>query len=304
MTNVVSADFIRRFTEVAKAPSPDLAPAALAIARIEYPQLDASRYLRALDRMGAAAADRIAALGEGTDLLRRITGISAYLFKEQGFAANRKHYDDPRNSFLNNVIDRRTGIPITLALVYIEVSRRAGVQIDGVNFPGHFLLRVRPDGADAPLGEDHVLVDPFHGGTILTEIDCRKLLRSHAGDEVPFDRRMLMRATKLEIIVRMLVNLKRIYVRMRSFPQAHAITELLLALDPAATTELRDRGLLAYHLNDYPAALRDLEAYLRFSSRGRTGGAERSEDESSETDEHKEIWEHVKALRRRVANLN
>ena len=304
MTSVVSTDFIRRFTEVAKAPSPDLAPAALAIARIEYPQLDASRYLRALDRMGAAAADRIAALGADADLLRRIAGISAYLFKEQGFAGNRKHYDDPRNSFLNNVIDRRTGIPITLALVYIEVSRRAGLRIDGVNFPGHFLLRVQPGGADAAFDEDQVIVDPFHGGAILSELDCCKLLRSHAGDEVPFDRRMLMRATKPEIIVRMLVNLKRIYVRMRSFPQAHAITELLLALDPAATTELRDRGLLAYHLNDYPAALRDLEAYLRFSSRGRIGDSERSEDESSENDEHKEIWEHVKALRRRVANLN
>ena len=304
MTNVVSADFIRRFAEVAKAPSPDLAPAALAIARIEYPQLDASRYLRALDRMGAAAADRLAALDDDADLLRRIAGISAYLFKEQGFAANRKQYDDPRNSFLNNVIDRRTGIPITLALVYIEVSRRAGLQIDGVNFPGHFLLRVRPDGPyGAPGDAEQVIVDPFHGGAILSEIDCRKLLRSHAGDEIPFDRRMLARATKPEIIVRMLVNLKRIYVRMRSFPQAHAITELLLALDPSATTELRDRGLLAYHLNDYPAALRDLEAYLRFSSRAAKGDGEGNDADSSE-DEHKEIWEHVKALRRRVANLN
>ena len=304
MTNLVSADFIRRFTEVAKAPSPDLAPAALAIARIEYPQLDASRYLRALDRMGAAAADRLAALGDEADLLRRIAGISAYLFKEQGFAGNRKHYDDPRNSFLNNVIDRRTGIPITLALVYIEVSRRAGLRIDGVNFPGHFLLRVHPDRPEAASGDrEQLIVDPFHGGTILSELDCRKLLRSHAGNEVPFDRRMLTRATKAEIIVRMLVNLKRIYVRMRSFPQAHATTELLLALDPAATTELRDRGLLAYHLNDYPAALRDLEAYLRFSSRGTTGDAG-DDDSGSGDDEHKEIWEHIKALRRRVANLN
>ena len=304
MTNVVSADFIRRFAEVAKAPSPDLAPAALAIARIEYPQLDASRYLRALDRMGAAAAGRLAALGDDAHLLRRIADISAYLFKEQGFAGNRKHYDDPRNSFLNNVIDRRTGIPITLALVYIEVSRRAGLRTDGVNFPGHFLLRVHPDGPDVGSSDGgQVIVDPFHGGAILSELDCRKLLRSHAGDEVPFDRRMLARATKPEIIVRMLVNLKRIYVRMRSFPQAHAITELLLALDPSATTELRDRGLLAYHLNDYPAALRDLEAYLRFSSRGTAADTEGSDAESGQ-DEHKEIWEHVKALRRRVANLN
>ena len=303
MTNVVSMDFIRRFAEVAKAPSPDLAPAALAIARMEYPQLDASRYLRALDRMGAAAADRLATLGDDADLPRRIAGISTYLFKEQGFAGNRKHYDDPRNSFLNNVIDRRTGIPITLALVFIEVSRRAGLRTDGVNFPGHFLLRVHPSAADLQADCGQLIVDPFHGGAILSELDCRKLLRSHAGEEIPFDRRLLARATKPEIIVRMLVNLKRIYVRMRSFPQAHAVTELLLALDPSATTELRDRGLLSYHLNDYPAALRDLEAYLRFSSRAATGEAGGDDADSSE-DEHKEIWEHVKALRRRVANLN
>ena len=168
-----------------------------------------------------------------------------------------------------------------------------------MNFPGHFLLCVHPRDQGA-IKDEQVIVDPFHGGAVLSELDCEKLLRSHAGDEVRFDRRMLMRATKPEIIVRMLVNLKRIYVRMRSFPQAHAVTELLLALDPSATAELRDRGLLAYHLNDYPAALRDLEAYLRFSSRGTVAN---DDDESSE-DEHKEIWEHVKALRRRVANLN
>ena len=102
----------------------------------------------------------------------------------------------------------------------------------------------------------------------------------------------------------MLVNLKRIYVRMRSFPQAHAVTELLLALDPSATTELRDRGLLAYHLNDYPAALRDLEAYLRFSARARRPEKPGKTTPIRAHDEHKEIWEHVKALRRRVANLN
>ena len=303
---LVSRDFIRRFTEVASAPAPDLAPAALLIARLEYPRLDASRYLMKLDRMGAAAAARIEACGDRVDPLRRIAEISAYLFEDQGFAGNRAHYDDPRNSLLNDVLDRRTGIPITLALVYIEVARRAGVRIDGVNFPGHFLLRAqaRPD---APSGRGaHVIVDPFRGGAVLSEGDCRDLLRKHAGEDAAFDRRLLVRATKQEILVRMLVNLKRVYVGMRSFPQAHTVTRLLLALDPSAMTELRDRGLLAYHLNDYPAALRDLETYLRFTSRresreGETGG---DDAESEGTSERAEIWEHVKALRRRVASLN
>ena len=248
--------------------------------------------------------ERLAALGADADPMRRIGVISSYLFEDQGFAGNREAYDDPRNSFLNEVIDRRTGIPITLALVYIEVSRRAGVRLDGVNFPGHFLLRVPPHPETSIGRDEHVIVDPFHGGAVLSETDCRKLLREHAGEEAAFDPRLLMRATKQEILVRMLVNLKRIYVRMRSFPQARTITELLLALDPSAMTELRDRGLLAYHLNDYSAALRDLEAYLRFTSRREAGEAGEGDAESAGDTEHAEIWEHVKALRRRVASLN
>ena len=303
---MVSDDFIRRFTEVVKSPAPDLAPAAFMIARLEYPQLDMSHYLGELDRMGEEATARVAALGDKAGPMRHVTEISDYLFKVQGFAGNRTHYDDPRNSFLNDVIDRRTGIPITLALVYIEVSRRAGVRIDGVNFPGHFLLKApaRPKasgGSGTP-----VIVDPFHGGTILSEVDCESLLHKYAGSDAAFDQRLLARATKQEILVRMLVNLKRLYVGMRSFPQAHAITRLLLGIDPAATTELRDRGLLSYHLHDYAAALRDLEAYLRVVSRSAPAARDPDDedDESNKNGEQAEIWEHVKMLRRRVASLN
>ena len=303
---MVSDDFIRRFTEVVKSPAPDLAPAAFMIARLEYPQLDMSHYLGELDRMGEEATARVAALGDESGPMRRVTEISDYLFKVQGFAGNRTHYDDPRNSFLNDVIDRRTGIPITLALVYIEVSRRAGVRIDGVNFPGHFLLKApaRPKasgGSGTP-----VIVDPFHGGAILSEVDCESLLHKYAGSDAAFDQRLLARATKQEILVRMLVNLKHLYVGMRSFPQAHAITRLLLGIDPAATTELRDRGLLSYHLHDYAAALRDLEAYLRVVSRSAPAARDPDDedDESNKNGEQAEIWEHVKMLRRRVASLN
>ena len=302
---MLSAEFIEKFTRIAKSPEPDLAHAALLIARLEYSDLDASRYLRLLDQMGAEARDRLSALDASADPLARIKAISSYLFDEQGFTGNEARYDDPRNSFLNAVLDRRTGIPITLALVYIEVARRAGLRVEGVNFPGHFLLRLPRDYGGVTSDRD-VIVDPFQGA-VLSEPDCRKLLRDHGGDDTAFDRRLLMRATKQQIFIRMLVNLKRLYVRMRSFPQGRAITELLLALTPSALTELRDRGLLAYHLNDFSAALRDLEAYLRFTSRGETGtnkSREDADDADGGHDEHAEIWEHVKALRRRVASLN
>ena len=292
--SVLPADVVQRFTDAASSPDPDLAAPALLIARLGYPRLDPTPYLARLEAMGGAAADRLAASpGEGPR--GTIDALNRFLFEDEGFSGNTGDYDDPRNSFLNQVLDRRTGIPITLAVVYIEVARRAGIRVDGVNFPGHFLLRY-------PLSpeEDHrsaVFVDPFHGGSILSETDCRSLLRRHAGDGVEFDPRFLAPATKQQILVRMLGNLKRLYVRMRSFPQGRAITDLLLAIEPSALQELRDRGLLSYYVNDYAGALRDLEAYLRYSSPGADDDAERQE-------ERKEIWGHVKALRRRMASLN
>ena len=292
--NVLSPDFIHEFTAAATSPDPSLAGPALLIARLGYPRLDPAPCLARLEEMGIAVADRLSESTPAAGPSGPIETLSTYLFEHQGFAGNTSDYDDPRNSFLNQVLERRTGIPITLALVYIEVARRAGVRVDGVNFPGHFLLRF-PFG----LEDDHdsaVFVDPFHRGAVLSETDCRALLRKHAGDAV-FEPQLLAPATKQQILVRMLVNLKRIYVKMRSFPQGRAITELLLAINPSALSELRDRGLLAYHLNDHTAALRDLETYLKFVSRG-------NDDSKGSRQERTEIWGHVKALRRRVASLN
>jgi regulator of sirC expression with transglutaminase-like and TPR domain len=200
------------------------------------------------------------------------------------------------------VLDRRTGIPISLAVIYLEVARQAGLRIEGVNFPGHFLVRL-----PAGTGSDDLIVDPFHSGALLSEVDCRQLLRQHVGDEAAFDHALLATATRQQIVVRILVNLKRLYVRMRSFPQARFIADLLLAVDPSALSELRDRGLLAYHMEDFPAALRDLEAYLRLMPRPDAQLDEHEQaagGESQEASESSQIWEHVKTLRRRVAGFN
>ena len=175
----------------------------------------------------------------------------------------------------------------------MEVARRAGLQIDGVNFPGP-LPRALPRGRQPR--QRGLIIDPFHGGALLSEHDCRLLLQKHVGSEVAFSNSLLAPATRLQIIVRMLLNLKRIYVHMRSFPQARDVTELLLAMTPSALSELRDRGLLAYHLNDVTGALRDLQTYLKLASM--------SEMDKEAREEHEQIWEHVKTLRRRVAALN
>jgi regulator of sirC expression with transglutaminase-like and TPR domain len=300
---VISEHVVEAFSHAALSPDPDLAIAALLMARIEYPKLDSGPYLDRLDDIGREAKLRVeAAAHPGADTPPRVDpdryaqviALNDYLFGELRFVGNEVRYEDPRNSFLNEVLDRRTGIPITLALVYLEIARRAGVHVVGINFPGHFLLRC-PARRGLTYSED-LIIDAFHGGALLSEDACKTLLERHAGEDAVFDSQLLVRATKPQILIRMLVNLKRLYVSMHSFPQALDVTQLLLAINPSATSELRDRGLLAYNLNNYAAALRDLQKYLQLSG---SGGSD-----DADAEDHAKIWEHVKALRRRVASLN
>jgi regulator of sirC expression with transglutaminase-like and TPR domain len=292
----VRKDLVAALTEAANAPGTGMAPAALVIARIEYPRLNPEPYLARLDAMGEGARRAVErhVADTGDETVRGCIGaLNAYLFEELRFVGNRDRYEDPRNSCLNEVIDRRTGIPITLSLVYMEIARRAGLHVDGVNFPGHFLVRCPTPGGRRAAG---LIVDPFHKGALLSEQDCRLLLQRHAGSELAFSRSLLAPATRTQVIVRMLLNLKRLYVHMRSFPQARDVIELLLAVTPSALWELRDRGLLAYHLNDVPGALRDLQTYLKLSGVG--------EIDRETREEREQIWDYVKTLRRRVAALN
>jgi regulator of sirC expression with transglutaminase-like and TPR domain len=298
---VISEQLLHGFTRVALSSDPDLAVAALMIARLERPRLDAGPYIEQLETLGREAARRVdaarapirdAPADVDPDGYARVAALNDYLFRDQRFVGNNAQYEDPRNSFLNEVLDRRTGIPITLAVVYMEVARRAGVPVEGVNFPGHFLVRCR---ARQRFDRD-LIIDAFHGGALLSEDACRVLLRRHVGEDAVWDEHLLGQATKPQILGRMLLNLKRVYMKMHSYPQARDATELLLAVDPSAATELRDRGLLAFHLNDFAAALRDLQSYLRLSSR--------SEIDQEGRDEQAQIWEHIKSIRRRVASLN
>lgn len=285
---------VDEFRKVVDSPDESLAPAALTLARIAYPHLDVDRWLSALDAHGEAARTHLE-LGVGGHPPRRarLRIVSEFFFGQLGFVGNREQYEDPRNSFLNDVIARRTGIPISLAVVFIEVARRAGLAVEGVNFPGHFLMRCPPDPGE-PDDPHPLIVDPFGGGAVLADADCLRLLRTHSGPEASMEPGLLQPAGKRAILLRMLLNLKRAFVRVRSFDYAREVTELLVAVDPSALTELRDRGLLASHLRDYAAALRDLEAWL-----ARAPG--QGEEMQAEV---REVWDHVKALRRKLASLN
>jgi regulator of sirC expression with transglutaminase-like and TPR domain len=284
----------------ARSEEPDaLVRGALLVASVEHGDVDAGEVLETLTAMGHEASRRIA-LVEGLD--DRINVLNDYLFEDLGFRGNEAHYDDPRNSFVNDVLTRRTGIPISLAVVYLDVGRRAGMALEGVNFPGHFLVRA-PGTAHAP----DLLIDVFHRGAILREIDCQRLLERHAGTEVVLTREALATADTRQTLVRMATNLKRLYVRSRSFPQALDVTHLLVALDESVTVEVRDRGLLAYQLKRFPEALHDLERYLRLLSPPfPTAGSQTppGDEDSEARKEYEQIWEHVKTLRRRVAGFN
>ena len=285
----------REFAATASGADPDLGRATLLVARLEYPHLDPAPYLKRLDRMGHEVRRRLAER-PGT-LSDQFATLSTYLYEDQGFRGTRVHYEDPRNSCLNQVLDRRCGIPVTLAIVFLEVAKRAGVPAAGVGFPGHFLVRGRPE-PTAP-ARLPLVIDPFDRGRPLSESDCRELLRRSSTDEAEFDLGLLAPSNPRQILLRVLGNLKRMYVQLRSFPQARNVTELLLALNPSGVSDLRDRGLLAYHMQDFSGALRDLEAYLRATARTGTEAARTTQEAG-----HEQIWEHIKTLRRRVASLN
>lgn len=232
----------------------DLAQAALLIAREEYPDLEVGRYLAELDDMGETIRRR---LRGGERFSSRIAHLNRLLFDDLGFRGNREEYFDPRNSFLNDVIDRRIGIPISLSAIYLEVGRRIGCPLTGVAFPGHFLVRYT--GRDTP---GDVLIDPFNRGRIVTEKDCRDLLRALYDDRIDFSPELLRRARNREILERMLNNLKRIYRARSDFHRALRIQHLLLCVNPNRPEALRDRALMYYGLACFEQAADDLRAFL------------------------------------------
>lgn len=294
---MIAESLVDEFTAAASShDEADLAAAALVIPWVEYRAVDPAPALAELVRLGALAEQRLSALGAAAPMADRIAALNRLLFDEERFTGNEARYDDPRNNFLNDVLARRTGIPITLSLVYLDVARRAGLVLEGVNFPGHFLVRSIVEG-------EELLIDPYHRGVLVTDEDCQRLLTKQFDGELTFSRDLLVPASKRQMLTRVLSNLKRLYVRFRSFPQARDVTHLLVALDPGSAVELRDRGLLSYQLHDYRRALRDLEAYLqRLSPVQIPSGSVQADEETRK--EYEQIWDHVKTLRRRLATFN
>jgi regulator of sirC expression with transglutaminase-like and TPR domain len=230
----------------------NLAASALYIAQDEYPDLEVDAYLNSLDVMASEVEER---LPIERYPLRMIQCLNQYFYEDLGFTGNTRDYYDPRNSFLNEVIDRRTGIPITLSLVYLEVARRLDFPMIGVNMPGHFLIR--PNFEDAG-----IFVDSFNRGEILFEQDCEQRLSQMYGHPVRMEPSFMASVSSRELLARMLRNLKFIYLNRNDFAKALTTVERILLLLPEMPSELRDRGLLYYQLGYESKAVQDLEIYL------------------------------------------
>ena len=230
----------------------DLAKAALHVAQEEYPNLDLAEYINALDTMAAEVQER---LPSEFYPLRIIQSINQYLYDDLGFSDNTDDYYDPRNSFLNEVIDRRRGIPITLSLVYLEVSRRIEFPMTGVGLPGHFLIRPN-------LPQMEIFVDAFNRGEVLFAEDCQEKLTQLYGQPVTLRPEFLQSVSNRQFLVRMLTNLKFIYLKDQELEKALAAVERILLLFPGVPEELRDRGLLYYQLGRWEKAGDDFKTYL------------------------------------------
>jgi regulator of sirC expression with transglutaminase-like and TPR domain len=231
----------------------DLATVALEIARDEYPELDIPSWLSRLDSLGRQLRSRVSATAEPETLIAQ---LNEFLFAEQGFRGNEQDYYDPRNSFLNDVIERKLGIPITLSLVYLAVAERVGLPLRGVGMPAHFIVKFA-----GPARE--IFIDPFHGGAILTRESCERRVSQVLGLPVSLDPEQLDPSPPDQVVLRLLANLKGIYVNQSDAARALRVQERIFALNESDAAERRDLGAL-YLRNDRPAAaIEHLEAYRR-----------------------------------------
>ena len=233
----------------------ELGRAALYIAQEEYPQLPVERYMLRLDALAEAVKDR---LDDETAPPVVLGEVIHTLFEREGLRGNRESYYDPRNSFINDVLDRQLGIPLTLGIILLEVGWRLDLPLEGVSFPGHFLVRYR--GA-----AEHLLIDPFDRGRIWFESQAQEVLDQEYGGMVRMQPAFLRAASKLDMIRRLLVNLKGLYLNVQDHKRALSVVERLMLVQPASAGERRDRGMLLLKLGRETEAKEQLGRYLAFA---------------------------------------
>lgn len=274
--------YLQQLLEAEDDPKARLDRAALELARIQYPELEAQPFLDQLNELAARLGDRLRNFNDGRDFVET---AQRYLFQELGFHGNEHDYHDPLNSCLNQVLERRTGIPVTLSVMYMEIARRLQMPVFGIGLPRHFILQF-DDGNYA------TYIDPFHGGRTITPRECFLL----AGARVP-DLQMLRRVSKKQIVMRMLQNLRGAYLRAKDWPRTVETLDMLIAgfssgpaVDPAEMAPaVKLRGLLRLELKRYQDARADFEKYLALQP---------------DASDRPEIVKQIEAIHRWLARVN
>jgi regulator of sirC expression with transglutaminase-like and TPR domain len=257
-----------RFRTLVEAGDPgDLSEAALVIALEQYPALEIDSYLDQVDAWSSAIRSRVSG---SEDVDRLVSEINRLLFEEEGFHGEAGDYYDPKNTFLNEVIDHHAGLPIALSIIYLEVSRRVGLQTVGVSIPGHFLVCL-----SGPFGE--ILVDPFDGGRVLTRAECQEFLDRLYSGGVQLREQHIRSFDDREILGRLLSHLKAMYIARGDLSGAVSALDRILILQQGDVWDIRDRGLLEMQLHRYREAIEDLRRYLEMVPYAEDAGRIRDE---------------------------
>ncbi|GCE13696.1 SirB1 family protein [Tengunoibacter tsumagoiensis] len=268
----------------------DLAQAALLIASIEYPGLDITHIQAQLDALARRvrimlalpSPDQLPDLPADVDPLNVLAVMNQVLRSEEGFHGNPEEYYTPDNSFLNKVLENHTGIPVTLALLYIEVGKRVGIRLEGIGLPYHFMVGYK-------LPDQMIYLDPYTDSSFLTAQQCLERIRLLAKRRIKIHPRWFEPVTHRQLLLRLLNNLKKIYIDREDFPHALNISDFILMLIPDAALELRDRGHIHLQLKHYGRALHDLNTYLELSP---------------QSSDRYEILNQIKSIRRFIAMMN
>ena len=255
-------------------PNGRLDRAALELATLGTPDLEPEPFLDQLNEMASQLADRMRNFNDGRDFVET---AQRYLFGELGFHGNQEDFFDPGNSFLNQVLERRTGIPITLSVMYMEIARRLAMPVFGIGLPRHFIIQFDD-------GNYSTYIDPYNGGRTLTVQECFALAGAKVADPM-----LLRRSSKKQIAMRMLQNLRGVYLRRRDWARAVDTLDLLLVGAPELSGLLKQRGLLHMELKRFQAARGDLERYLAM------------EPEAADRDE---IRKQIRAIHAWLARVN
>jgi regulator of sirC expression with transglutaminase-like and TPR domain len=257
----------------------ELDRAALELAAIEYPDLDPCDFLAILDSYAVELAGRLPDVCTGKQF---VGATNAYLFGELGFAGNARNYYDPCNSCLNEVLTSRTGIPITLSLIYMEIARRLAKPVFGIGLPGHFLVQYDD-------GQFTTFIDPFHDGALLTSEECYDLARRSSGEDYVNDPGLLARVSKQQIIRRMINNLRTVYFFRRAHAKALKVLDLLLAANPNSADEYKQRSVVLLEMKNYAGARNNLERYLTLAP---------------DSPDHEQMRKQLTAIKRYIVGMN